>query len=259
MNGHDLLWFAVPATLCWLGAGAAVFLPGRKFLAHILMAAGTLVIAACLADMWRVLGRPPLRTLGETRLWYSFFLAGVGHITYSRWKYPWLLLFSGLLACLFTGITLLRPETVSTALPPALQSPFFIPHVTAYMLAYAILCVAAIAAFIRMRQRGESAEAARLSAFLDTGVSLGLGFLLIGMLTGAVWAKEAWGRYWSWDPKETWAFITAAAYLLYLHLRLRGGRSLRVFWLLPLAFVLLMIAWLGVSYLPAAQGSVHVY
>ena len=88
---------------------------------------------------------------------------------------------------------------------------------------------------------------------------LGFSFLVLGMLTGAVWAKEAWGHYWSWDPKETWAFVTACAYLVYLHARVRHARSLAVLWLLPAAFALLLVAWLGVSFIPAAQQSVHVY
>ena len=73
------------------------------------------------------------------------------------------------------------------------------------------------------------------------------------------WAKEAWGHYWSWDPKETWAFVTAAAYLVYIHLRLRHAPERVVLWTLPISFILLMITWIGVNYLPAAQGSIHVY
>ena len=79
------------------------------------------------------------------------------------------------------------------------------------------------------------------------------------MLSGALWAKEAWGHYWSWDPKETWAFITAAGYLLYIHMRLRPANQRLTLLTLPLAFILLMITWLGVSLLPSASGSIHVY
>ncbi|OPZ93834.1 MAG: Cytochrome c biogenesis protein CcsA [Bacteroidetes bacterium ADurb.Bin416] len=89
---------------------------------------------------------------------------------------------------------------------------------------------------------------------------MGLGLFLIGLLIGALWAKEAWGDFWSWDPKETWAFITASVYLIYVHRRLKEpGLSRLALWLLVLAFVCLMITWKGVAYLPTAQGSVHVY
>ena len=82
---------------------------------------------------------------------------------------------------------------------------------------------------------------------------------MTGMLLGAIWAKEAWGDYWTWDPKEVWAFITAAVYLIYIHARTQKYPLRIILWILPLAFVMLMITWLGVNYLPAAQGSIHVY
>ena len=50
-------------------------------------------------------------------------------------------------------------------------------------------------------------------------ISLGFTFLTIGILSGAVWANEAWGSYWNWDPKETWAFITWIIFAIYLHTR----------------------------------------
>ncbi|MDR2387298.1 MAG: cytochrome c biogenesis protein CcsA, partial [Deltaproteobacteria bacterium] len=68
-------------------------------------------------------------------------------------------------------------------------------------------------------------------------------------------------HYWSWDPKETWAFVTLATYLVYLHLRLDRRRPPPglVLAILPLGFLFLMITWLGLSFLPTAPGSVHSY
>jgi ABC-type transport system involved in cytochrome c biogenesis permease subunit len=259
MNWNDFIWFSLPAALCWLSAGFAALLPKRVVLAHLLMIAGIVLFAVFIAGIWRDLGRPPLRTMGETRLWYAFFLAVAGYLIFRRWKYPWLLLSSGMMASLFTGINILRPEIHFAALAPALQSPYFIPHVTSYILSYAILFVATVTSFVIMRKERRGKADTELHSVMDNIVYIGFGFLLFGLITGALWAKEAWGHYWSWDPKETWAFITAAAYLTYIHLRLRGGRSRLTLWLPPVAFTLLVIAWAGVSYLPAAQGSTHVY
>lgn len=94
---------------------------------------------------------------------------------------------------------------------------------------------------------------------VDNLVYIGLGFLLMGMFMGALWAKEAWGDFWSWDPKETWAFITGGAYLVYIHSRIMNYKLKYLLWLLPIAFILLMITWVGVNYLTAAQWSIHVY
>ena len=142
---------------------------------------------------------------------------------------------------------------------PALQSYWFVPHVTVYILSYAMFGASVIAAFIHLHKLGKNRENDGLNRFIDNIVRIGFGFLILGMLMGAVWAKDAWGHYWSWDPKETWAFITAAAYLAFIHLRLQARHRKFVLWLLPFAFVLLMITWIGVNYLPAAQGSIHVY
>ncbi len=94
---------------------------------------------------------------------------------------------------------------------------------------------------------------------MDKLVYIGFGLIVLGMLMGAVWAKEAWGHYWSWDPKETWAFITVTAYLMFIHLRLQQNKTRASIWVLLLAFVLLMITWKGVNYLPSAKNSIHVY
>ena len=98
-------------------------------------------------------------------------------------------------------------------------------------------------------------------AITDNLVYVGLSFMTFGMLFGALWAKEAWGHYWAWDPKETWAAITWFAYLAYIHYRLMPKHNTKVaMWMLLIAFVLLQMCWWGINYLPSAQGtSVHTY
>ena len=94
----------------------------------------------------------------------------------------------------------------------------------------------------------------------DSLVYGGIAFFTVGMLTGAIWAKEAWGHYWSWDPKETWAVITWMLYLLYIHLRLFGNTKRK--WLpllLILSFLSLQMCWYGINFIPSAKESVHLY
>ena len=131
-------------------------------------------------------------------------------------------------------------------LVPALQSPWFAPHVFVYIFAYTLLGIAVIIAWWKLA---------------DDLVYVSLAFLTIGMLFGALWAKEAWGHYWSWDPKETWAAITWIAYLVYIHYRhIPSHRERLALWMLVISFVLLQMCWWGINYLPSAQGSsVHTY
>ncbi len=224
----------------------------------LLTITGILIFGTFIALMWVSLDRPPMRTMGETRLWYTFFLSVIGLIMYLKWRHHWILSFSLVVASVFIIVNLAKPEIHSKDLMPALQSVWFVPHVIAYIMSYAFLSAATIAAIILLYRKDYSDRS--LISLTDNVIYIGFGLLMVGLLIGAVWAKEAWGHYWSWDPKETWAFITAAGYLMYIHIRLRENKIRRfTLWLVVFSFVLLMITWKGVNYLPSAKGSVHVY
>ena len=257
MNWDYFIYFAIVAVLFWV-AGAYAAWRVKTGVAYTSTVLGLLVFFSFILSMWISLERPPLRTMGETRLWYSFFLPLVGLIVYSRWKYKWILSFSTVLALVFICVNLFKPEIHDKTLMPALQSPWFAPHVIVYMFAYAVLGAATVlAVFLLFKKKPLTSE----MDIADNLVYVGLAFLTVGMLFGALWAKEAWGHYWSWDPKETWAAITWLAYLIYVHYRrlpLHNGRL--ALWSLIVSFALLQMCWWGINYLPSAQGSsVHTY
>ena len=257
LDWNDFVWFGGGALLLWgLGAFLA-YRPARYKWAVGFSLAGLLLFATFIAGLWLFLERPPMRTVGEIRLLYSgcVVLAGVG--VYLKWRYAWILSFSTLLAAVFVAINICKPEIHDKTLVPALQSVWFVPHVMAYMFAYGILGCAFLLALYAARRK-ERQEEIGLTA--DTLVYIGTGFLTLGMLCGAVWAKEAWGHYWGWDPKETWAAVTWFAYLAYIHLRYsypqRVGAARAT---MTVAFLFLQICWYGVNYLPAAAESLHTY
>ncbi|MDR2678225.1 MAG: cytochrome c biogenesis protein CcsA [Zoogloeaceae bacterium] len=260
MNWSEFPFFAVPAILCWLAASILACRP-RTSHQHswldALMFAGIALYAFFIAAFWHDLSRPPLRTMGETRLWYALFMALAGYFTYRRWGYAWLLLLSTVMASVFTAINLLKPEIHSITLMPALQSFFFIPHVIIYIIAYAFFGVATLAACVLIKRRRQGRDTRDLFIFTDDLVHIGFGFLALGLLLGAIWAKQAWGHYWSWDPKETLAFVTGAGYLIYIHLRHQGEESVAVIWVLPAAFALLLLGWFGTTLFPGS--SLHLY
>lgn len=256
--GWDFLhiYALVAALLMIMGAVAA--LRGRRAAAISLSAAGSVVLLAFVVGLWVVLERPPLRTMGETRLWYSFFLSVAGAVVYLLWRYRWILSFTTLLSTVFLCVNLFKPEIHSKSLMPALQSVWFVPHVVVYMMAYALLGAVTLFAIYLWLRRDEPQR--REVAMCDNLVRVGWSFLTAGMIMGALWAKQAWGDYWSWDPKETWAAATWLAYLLYLHLRRAEPKQLDVaFGLLCFAFVLLQMCWWGINFLPSAQGGMHSY
>jgi len=261
MQWNQFIYYAFSSVACWAVAAVLAFTPRHYRKAIVLTLAGLIVFAVFIAGMWLSLERPPMRTMGETRLWYSFFLPLAGLVTFIRWKYKWILSFSTLLSFVFICINLFRPEIHNKALMPALQSPWFAPHVIVYMLAYAVFGVATINALYLLIKPGQPEKQKSSMALCDNLVYVGCAFLTVGMLFGAIWAKAAWGHYWSWDPKETWAAATWMMYVIYIHFRLhRPAEREMAFYLLIFAFLLLQICWFGVNYLPAAQGnSVHIY
>ena len=227
MNWDHFVWFALGAVLLW-AAGAFFAWKGKKARVYVCTLAGIAVFFAFILGMWISLERPPLRTMGETRLWYSFFLPVAGIIVYGRWRYKWILSFSTLLSLVFICVNLLKPEIHSKGLIPALQSPWFAPHVIVYMFSYALLGAATVMAVYMLARKDRTTE--KEVNLTDNLVYTGIAFLTFGMLFGALWAKVAWGSYWSWDPKETWSAATWLCYLVYLHLRKEtkcGERLLR--------------------------------
>lgn len=239
------------------GKGTGTALPEDRAPARAgswIFLAGTLVFGVFIALFWYSLGRAPMRTMGETRLWYALFLTLTGWVLHRRWRYRFLLPFAAVLASVFTILDMLRPEIQSRTLMPALQSAWFVPHVAVYMLAYAVLAAAlAVASASLFRRPGLLADADRLTR-------IGSALLILGMLSGSVWARQAWGDYWAWDAKECWAAATWLLTLTYIHFRLHRPAAHRTaVALLLAAFLALQVTWYGVNYLPAAKKSLHTY
>lgn len=264
MNWINFPAFAGISFVGWTVGLTLVAVAGKNKKAElsgqILILLGILLLGVFVAMLWINIERPPLRTLGETRLWYSLFMTLVGFITYLRWRYKLFLGFSIAMAGLFLGINYLHPENYSRILMPALQSPWFVPHVIVYIFSYALLGFSSLVALWGLYQFYRGTFRSALLYLADNLVYIGFAFLTLGLLFGALWAKEAWGHYWTWDPKETWAFLTWLSYLVYMHFRYFQPKKVKApLWALSLAFFVLLICWFGINYLPSAANSVHVY
>ena len=165
-----------------------------------------------------------------------------------KYKLRWLGLPVSLsvLLTLGTAVTLLyRP---SAPLMPALKSPWLVIHVSAAIISGGVFllanCIAATyLIFDRYEQKGLRPVWAEKLPSLETLDNLSYRLVALvfplwtfSVIAGAIWAEAAWGRYWGWDPKETWAFITWVAYAAYLHARVTiGWRGRKAAWLCLLA------------------------
>ncbi|MBQ8811670.1 MAG: cytochrome c biogenesis protein CcsA [Bacteroidales bacterium] len=256
LGWNEFIWFGTTA-IALAAASSVTSLYSCRKAASGLAVAAIVALLVFITGLWVSLGRPPMRTTGETRLWYSFFALISGLATYRRWGYKWIIPFSTVLASVFILLNILKPEIHDETLMPALQSPWFIPHVTVYMFSYSLLGCAFLIAVVTLFKGKEHKD---LLASADTLVYIGTAFLTFGMLSGAIWAKQAWGHYWSWDPKETWALITWMCYVLYMHLRFYMGKRVKLLCILLIfAFACLQMCWWGVNLLPSAADSMHVY
>lgn len=256
MTWHAYPWFVAAIGLIWaLGALPRARRPALWVLA------GTLLLAVFIGGLWRELGRPPMRTLGETRLWFGLLMPLTGLVVHRFVPWRWPLRYACAIGWLFLLITALRPETHDRTLMPALQSAWFVPHVVMYLTAYAFLVyTAALSLWGSWKSRQAGELAVPFLRLAEVSLWIGFGFLTLGLIAGSVWAKQAWGHYWEWDPKETWAFLTWAVYLVYFHLRPDWERSPhRALHYLAAASIVIFLCWFGVNYMPSAQQSVHTY
>ena len=136
---------------------------------------------------------------------------------------------------------------------PALQSWWMKIHVPANFIGYGAFCMAASlggAELLVLSGKGEKwlPDAATLDEVMYKAIAVGFLFFTIATILGALWAADAWGRYWSWDPKETWAFIVWLNYAVWLHLRLVAGwRGKVLAWWAVLGLFITAFAFIGVN------------
>ena len=189
-------------------------------------------------------GHVPWGNMYEFSITGALTFTGAYLVALRRYDLRWLGLFISLAALLTLGtaITLLYRD--SAPLVPALKSTWLIIHVVAAIISGGVFLLSNVIAgaylYLDARERGAGrpAWATRLPALevLDQLSYRLVAFVFplwtFSVIAGAIWAESAWGRYWGWDPKETWAFITWVAYAAYLHARVTvGWKGRRAAWL----------------------------
>lgn len=171
-------------------------------------------------------------------------------LLFGKWRAKFVILVTLVLTILFTVLTIAKVNF--TTMMPALRSWWFVPHLFIYMVAYSLMAIA-----LFMWLMGNARNKEQWMTVSDNMMRSSCALLIVGMLTGSVWARQAWGDYWAWDPKENWAAVTWFISLMHIHLHNRRGW--RAIVILVLAFLALQITWYGVNYLPSATDSMHTY
>ena len=122
MDWSHFIFYGAAAAICWIAGAVAAYRSEGVRPAAALSLCGSAIFLVFITGLWISLERPPMRTVGETRLWYSFFVSIAGIAVFARWRYRWILLFSSVMSIVFVCINVLKPEIHDKTLMPALRS-----------------------------------------------------------------------------------------------------------------------------------------
>lgn len=218
-----------------------------------------IILSTQLIIRWVTSGHFPLSGLYESLLFLAWSVSFIYLFIEKFIKNEFVgVIISPFLLCLlaFTEFSLPNDLQATQPLVPALQSNWLFMHVSVMIISYASLLIGSLISIIYLALNSKQLNNTISDSLLVFDnlsyrtIGIGFCFLTLGILSGAVWANETWGTYWSWDPKETWALITWLTFAIYLHTRLLYGWNGKKSAILgSCGFVLIWICYLGVNLL----------
>ena len=255
---------------------------------RLLVALSNLSLTALLVFRWWQSGHFPISNLYESLCFLAWAGTLTQLLLERSWPSPLVSAWATPLSLLSLGFaSFVLPEKlqISSPLVPALRSSWLIMHVSVIMCSYAALLVGSLLSLaVLFSDRKQSLQIKsssigiggfrsqslfaqqdnqsisikpilltnneQLDSLSYRVITVGFLLLTVGLISGAVWANEAWGSWWSWDPKETWAFITWLIYAAYLHTRLiRGWQGRRPAIVAVIGFLVVLVCYIGVNLL----------
>ncbi len=262
----------------------AVFKKESSVIVKILTILVNLLIAVQLLSRWSISGHFPISNLYESLYFLTWGITIGQLLIESEYRFPIISSIAipiELLTVAFACFVLPDDLKLSSNLVPALRSSWLVMHVSVVMLSYAALIIGSLLSVsvlfinknkplqIRSSSIGiggfkipnnyllndlvepiEFSHSEELDTLSYRSILIGFVLLTLGLISGAVWANEAWGTWWSWDPKETWAFISWLFYAAYLHMRIsKGWQGRRPALLASIGFLVVLVCYLGVNFL----------
>jgi len=224
------------------------------------LAFAMLLAAVVIRGIWA--GRVPWGNMYEFSITSALGVLGAFLIFSLFREIRWLGIYVTTVVLLTLGLAVKVLYTEAAQLVPALKSYWLLIHVSAAVICGGAFTIAAgitIAYLIqdrRLRRTPDGAEppasrlpsAERLELLNYKILTFAFPLWTFAVVSGAIWAESAWGRYWGWDPKETWAFITWVIYAAYLHARTTAGwRGRRAAWISLVGFLAFLINYFGVN------------
>ncbi|GHT42038.1 cytochrome c biogenesis protein [Bacteroidia bacterium] len=241
------------------------WLAGSIRLLFVVILCGLLYHLSGIGLRWYIAGYAPFSNAYETMVYVACITVFAGLLFARRSAITFALatLFGGIILFV-SGLNWMDPQI--SPLVPVLKSPWLMLHVAIIVAAYGFfgLCfLLGLTNLILMtiNRKGKNllltARVQELTIINELALWAGLALMTSGTFLGAIWANESWGRYWGWDPKETWALITVLVYAVVVHLRLvEKWNNPRIFNLLTvIAFACVLMTYFGVNYYLAGMHS----
>jgi len=223
------------------------------FLAAVALHTAFLVMRGVIAK------RLPLSNQFEFANAFAWGVALMLVVMRPRLKTDWLSVVAMPATLLVMTYAALQPMEIRD-LMPALRSAWFGVHIGSAVLSYAAFVIAGCIGlrYLLAQKKGADSRALEQMDYISYRmVAFGFLFLTVVILSGAIWAEQAWSAFWTWDPKEVWALITWIIYAVYLHLRLRMKRKGAVMaWFLVIAVPIVFFTFAGVNTL---MKGMHTY
>ncbi len=225
---------------------------------YTLLIIGFLIHTAALGLRWYISGHAPWSDTYESLIYISWSAIFAGVVVFRKSMLSLSSSFIlGAIALFVANLTFLSPQI--TPLVPVLKSYWLSIHVSVITASYGFLALGALLAFISLilmifktknNEEKINFQIRQLIAIIEISLIAGLAMLTIGNFTGGIWANESWGRYWSWDPKETWTLVTMVVYTVVLHLRFVPKlNSVYLFLVSSLvSFASVIMTYFGVNY-----------
>ena len=204
--------------------------------------------------------RLPLSNQFEFATAFAWGVALMLLILRTKMKAEWLSVIALPMTFFLLSFAALQPREL-TDLMPALRSGWFGFHIGSAVISYSSFVVAGCIGlrYILLARKGREEDGFKLKQMDWLSyrlVALGVLMLTVTILTGAIWAEQAWSAFWTWDPKEVWALITWIIYVVYLHLRLRSKKQgLSMAWYVMIAVPVVLFTFAGVNTLMSGMHS----
>jgi cytochrome c-type biogenesis protein CcsB len=241
----------------WMLATWRARKPGVYWVGFAAFLAGVLVHGYGFYLRVMISGRPPITNMYESVVWVSFGAALFALILEAIYRQRYYIVAVAPLSVLMLLLADQFPAVLDASigpLVPVLRSNYWLAvHVPTITLGYAAFAVAMGVGHIALGYYMFAPQArdtiARLENFVYRAMQIGVLLLAAGTILGGIWAQEAWGRFWGWDPKETWALIALLSYLIPLHGRLAGWMSnFALSVAAVVCFLSVLMAWYGVNF-----------